>query len=308
MANQYSRVKYILRGRTVMAMSPAKFPPMSSPAKAPPTPPSPNEDRIFGFFTQATPQRLPPASPMVARTGKGKPKDDRLFGTPEKENQPNQPPAGKRPPRTPEDAPPMKRNDVVPSIEKQINRQLAGLDQDGSYTGGHMEMGESPFMFLLADVFVTSRTKTHRLGWWQRKASPNSVTTVSSTEEEPISEGTLKKWLIEESQHNARILAKNGPSTPHRMGEPKPPKEKKNEPQKQKLPKGGKTRIDKIMRIIRKDITNEFVHNPRMMELSAGEIANRMESVAMLLSLEASNLPSAVNHARAQKKNSSKSV
>eukprot|EP00797_Seminavis_robusta_P028899 Sro570_g168440.2 (242) ;mRNA; f:4619-5344 len=241
---------------------------------------------------------------MVA-TGKGKKKDDRMYGTPEKENKP---PSGKRSPRTPQDAPPLKRNDAVPSIEKQINRQLAGLDQDGSYTGGHMEMGESPFMFLLADVFVTSRTKTHRLGWWQRKASPNSVTTVSSTEEEPISEGTLKKWLIEESQHNARILAKKGPATPHRMGEPKPPKEKKNEPHKPKLPKGGKTRIDEIMRIIRKDITNEFVHNPRMMELSAGEIANRMESVAMILSLEASNLPSAVNHARAQKKNTPKDV
>ncbi|CAB9505328.1 hypothetical protein SEMRO_227_G092450.1 [Seminavis robusta] len=202
----------------------------------------------------------PPASPMVA-TGKGKKKDDRLYGTPEKENKN---PAGnaKRPPRTPEDAPPMKRNDAVPSIEKQINRQLTGLDQ-GSYTGGHMEM-------------------------------------VSYEDDHAISEGTLKKWLIEESQNNA----KKGPATPHRMGEPKQPK-KKAEPKKPKLPTGGKTRIDDIMRIVRKDITNQFIENPRMMELSAGEVANRMESVALLLSLEAASLPSAVNHARnaAKKKN-----
>ncbi|CAB9512697.1 hypothetical protein SEMRO_550_G164770.1 [Seminavis robusta] len=254
-----------------MLMSPAKLP-LMSPAKAPGSPPSPNEDGIFGYLTQETPQRLPPASPMVA-TGKGKKKDDRLYGTPEKENKN---PAGnaKRPPRTPEDAPPMKRNDAVPSIEKQINRQLAGLDQ-GSYTGGHMEM-----------------------------ASPNSVTTVSSEDDHAISEGTLKKWLIEESQNNARILAKKGPATPHRMGEPKQPK-KKAEPKKPKLPPGGKTRIDDIMRIVRKDITNQFIENPRMMELSAGEVANRMESVALLLSLEAASLPSAVNHARnaAKKKN-----
>ncbi|CAB9502051.1 hypothetical protein SEMRO_126_G060440.1 [Seminavis robusta] len=302
MAHQYSRVKYILRGRTVMSYSPAGFAALS-PARAPATPPSPNNDGLFGFFTQETPpQQLPPPSPMVA-TGKGKKKDDRLFETPEKENKK---PASKRAPHTPEDAPPLKRNDAVPSIEKQINRQLAGLDQEGSFTGGHQEMGESPFMFLLADTFVTSRTKTHRLGWWKRKASPKSVTSLSSDEDDhAISEGTLKKWLIEESQNNARILAKKGPATPHRMGEPKQPKAKA-EQKKPKLPPGGKTRIDDIMRIVRKDITNQFTQNPRMMELSAGEIANRMEEVSLTLSLEAAALPSAVNHARnvaAKKKN-----
>ncbi|CAB9504227.1 hypothetical protein SEMRO_190_G081750.1 [Seminavis robusta] len=272
-----------------------------------PNPPSPNADGMFGFFTQQSPQVLPPTSPLKA---KGNPKDDRLYETPEKEKEnvePRKRTTAKRPPLTPSAPPAQKLTHVQPpSIEKQINQQLAegmaAQDAAGNFTGGHMTYGESPFMFLLADMFVTSRTKTHRLGWWKRggkSGSPDSFSTQQEMYQSDIEEGTLKQWLIEENENNARILAKKGPPTPHRMGEPKPPKEKKNEPQKLKLPKGGKSRIDEIMRIVRQGLTNEFLHNPRMMELSAGEIANRMEGVAMTMSLEATNLPSAVNHARA---------
>ncbi|CAB9517775.1 hypothetical protein SEMRO_880_G214990.1 [Seminavis robusta] len=249
---------------------------------------------------------------------RGKPKDDRLFETPEKENEkPNveqKKRTAKRPPLTPSVAPPNKLSNAhVPSIEEQINQQLAQnmAEQDGAgnFTGGHMEPGESPFMFLLADVFVTSRTKTHRLGWWDRrwkKGSPDSFSTQQEMYQSDIEEGTLKQWLMEESENNARILAKKGPGTPHRMGEPKKEKKKKEETKKPKLPPGGKTRIDEIIRIVRKDLTNEFVYNPRLMELSAGEIANEMESVGMMMSLKASNLPSAVNHARAIAKKKTK--
>ncbi|CAB9504198.1 hypothetical protein SEMRO_189_G081450.1 [Seminavis robusta] len=273
-----------------------------------PPPMSPASPK-FGFFTQESPQVLPPTSPLK---GRGKPKDDRNYETPQKENIEPQKKTSKRPPLTPAGAPAPKLSHVqVPSIEKQINQQLADSmrqeDASGRYSGGHMNYGESPFMFMLADVFITSRTKTHRLAWCDRggkSGSPDSQATQpfpsEDEEEEVVDEGTLKQWLIEESESNARILKKLGTPTPKKKKQPE-----NGGGKKLKLPKGGKAKVDNIVKKIREAVTTQFATNPRLMEMSADEIANRLAAVAMEVSTEAAARPSAVNHARsiAKKKN-----
>ncbi|CAB9513374.1 hypothetical protein SEMRO_588_G171420.1 [Seminavis robusta] len=271
--------------------------------------PSPNQDGMFGFFTQ---EQLPPTPPLKP---KGKPKDDRLYETPDKENREPQKQhsrAAKRPPLTPEPAglPPTKINNApVPSIEKQIQQQLANQDAAGHYTGGRMEPGESPYMFLLADVFITSKTKTHRLGFWRpKKESPNdSVLSYNSQNElydTSVDRNSLKKWLIEESEMNAEIMARMGAPTPQKAKKPQAQTGSEIKPKK-KMPKGGKAKVDAIMRSVRQSVTDQFIANPRMMELKEEDVASRIAQLALEISGEAAALPSAVNHARnaAKKKN-----